>query len=477
MGPRALLGVLLLTAMATGTELFNEKVAVLDTFPREVPRGKTLVLTGTCRGAYRAPELILIAPRGKTYLNGEQEINGPAFTFKVRFEEGPGPYRLELIAHTPDATRSAARFTIYHGVPKPEVEPEEPPPTGPRTPTTIHVQLLEKRFLRILNEFRKGIDCDPVGWNEAVAARAREHAARMAEAERRQHRFGGTGVPEMLKKDGAGPSGLSGPADPWGRINEERPFPPPSPGPPGPRVFNRVVVQLVSGDSLEEAFERYFVREPAFRICAADPHCLEVGIGAARVPVAPPTTGKPPTPEGPVVFYCVCFVQVNEKPVIRAQDEAFDALLRRGRDKDPEVLRALGRWGRPRALRLVQGALDDPRPEVAAAAFDGLLLLDEEKARAEFERRTAPRDNALQQCRYADAVALFEPFRWVLFDKDIATAYENTVREAQAAAGRELKAIVDGPPAEQASRAADLKRRVTGLGMDGQIDKALAAKG
>ncbi|MFI5402702.1 MAG: hypothetical protein ACHQ1G_07185, partial [Planctomycetota bacterium] len=193
---RVLLGLLVVAAAAKGAELFNEKVGILETFPREVARGKTLVLKGTLKGAYKSPELILIAPRGKTYLNGEQVINGQAFAFTVRFEEGPGPYRLELIARTPEATRSAARFTVYHGVPKPEVEPPEPPPTGPRTPYAIHVRLLEKRFFRLLGDFRKGIECEPVGWNEAVAARAREHAENMAEAHRRQHRFGGNGVLE-----------------------------------------------------------------------------------------------------------------------------------------------------------------------------------------------------------------------------------------------------------------------------------------
>jgi hypothetical protein len=474
---RAFLVVLLAAATASGAELFNDKVAALDPFPREVGRGKTLVIQGACRGAYKTPELILIAPRGKTYKNEEAEINGPSFKFLVRFEEGPGPYRLEVIARTNDATRSAARFTIWHGVPKPEVEPEEPPPTGPRTPYAIHTDVLEKRFQRLLNSFRVSIGCEPVGWNEAVGARAREHAEHMAEAFRRQHRFGGKGVLEMLREDGAGPSGLSGPAAPWPRVDSYRPFDPPQPALAGPRTWNRVVVQIVCGESIEELFERHFVREAAFRICAADPHGLEVGIGAARIATAPPVPGKPPPRGGSMIFYCVCFVQVNDRALIRGQDDAFDALLKRGRDRDPHVLRALGRWGRPKAMNLVEDALEDPRADVAAAAFDALLLLDEEKARAELLRRTAPAENALRQGRYAEAAGLFEPFRDCLFDKEVALQHAGAVREAQAAARRELSSIIDGPESERAGRVADLRRRVKGLAMDDQIDKALAARG
>jgi hypothetical protein len=474
---RALLVLLVAAATAPGADYFNDKVAALDAFPREVSKGKPLVIQGACRGAYKTPELILIAPKGKTYLNEQAEVSGPSFKFLVRFEEGPGPYRLELIARTSDATRSAARFTIYHGVPKPAVEPAEAPIACPRTPYAIHTDLLEKRFQRLLNGFRASIGCEPVGWNEAVAARAREHAAHMAEAFRRQHRFGGKGVLEALMADGAGQDGLSGPAVPWARVNSVRPFAPPAPGPPGPSLWNRVVVQNVSGDSMEELFERHFVREAAFRICALDPHCVEVAVGAARIATAAPLPGRPPPQGSSTVFYCVCFVQVNDRTLIRGQDDAFDALLRRGKDNDPAVLRALGRWGRPKAMKLAEAALDDPRPEVAAAAFDAFLLLDEDRARAEFARRTAPKENALGQGRYGEAAALFEPFRECLLDKEVALAHVAAVTEAQAAARKELAGIVDGPRGERDARVEDLRKRVSGLDMEGVIAKALAARG
>ncbi len=470
---RVLLGLLAVSAAASAAELFNNKVGILDDFPREVPRGKTLVLTGVLKGAYKTPELIVIAPRGKTYKNEDGTINGQAFSFEVRFAEGTGPYRLELIARTPEATRSAARFTIWHGVSRPKAEAEEPEPTGPKIPSAIHVRLLEKRFFRLLNDFRKGIECDPVDWNEAVAARAREHAERMAEARRRQHRFGGTGVLEMLKTDGAGPGGLSGSDSPWGNTDSFRPFLAPAPAPPGPRVWNRVVVQIVSGDSVEELFERHFVREAAFRICAADPLGLEAAVGAARIPTAPPARGKPPPPASSTVFFCVCFVQVNEKPVIRHQDDAYGDLLKRAREHEPDVLRALGMWGRPKAADLLEHALDDPRHETVSAALDGLLLLDEAGTRVRVAQRMAAQRTAMEQGRYSDAVAPVEPFRHVLYDQEIASLYENAMRDARAAAVRELGAIRMKPPEERTGAAEDLRRRAKGIGLDEEIDKAL----
>jgi hypothetical protein len=477
---RVLLPLLLAAAAAGSAEVFNDKIAALEPFERDVGRGKTLVLKGVLKGAYRNPELILIAPKGQTYLNKDNDVSGARFVFTVRFEEGTGPYRLEIIAHAPDATRTAARFTIHHGQKAPPVEAERPPPPAPRTPPAIHERLLEKRFLRLLNSFRAEIGCDPVGWNEAVAARAREHAVRMAAAERRQHRFGGTGVLEMLGKDGAGPTGLSGPATPWVRTSSERPFDRPAPQAPGPRVWNRVVVMNVAGDSLEGVFDQHFVREAAFRICAADPHCVEVGVGAARPAAPPPPPKTSPNqrtttaPKPWLAYYCVCFVQVNEKPLIAAQDDAFSSLLRAAQGHDPELLRTLAIWGRPEeALGPLERACKDEKADVVAAAFDGLLLLDEDKARAGLAEITKRCEETLAAGRYAEAIALAEPLRAVRYDTRIAAIRDRLVRDATTAARKEVRALGARPPAERAAAARELKARAQGLGLDAAIDKAV----
>jgi hypothetical protein len=174
------------------------------------------------------------------------------------------------------------------------------------------------------------------------------------------------------------------------------------------------------------------------------------------------------------VFFCVCFVQVNERQVIRSQDDAFDDLLRRAKSREPDVLRALGIWGRPKSGELLARAFGDANPEVAAAAFDGLLLLDEAAARARFDALAAPRDLAIREGRYGDAVALYGPYRHVLFDKEIALGQQNAIREARNAATREIGRLSKMAGEERAQAAADLKRRSQGLGLDSDIDRIVA---
>jgi len=477
---RTVAGLALLAAFAAAAEMFNARVAVLDPFPREVARGKTMKIEGRVKGGFRKPELAIIAPSGKTYLNRDNRIGEVAFTFKVRFGEGPGPYRMEVLARKSTAIRSAARFTVYYGRKRPPEEKEPPPPRGPMTPRDIHTLLVEKRFLARLNEFRRSFKLNAVGWNEAVAARAREHAVRMAKVERLQHRFGNVGVREMLAEDGAGPGGGSGPARPWTRVVGVRPFDRPAPQPPGPRVRNHVVVFILARASLEEMFERYFVREAAFRLCALDPYCVEVAVGAARSP-REPEQKRPPgfvrsvsRQPGRLVYYCVCFVQVNDKTIIAAQDGAYAALLEKAAALDPGDLRRLGIWGRAgKARTLVERALGDERPEVFAAAFDALLLLDERRARAGLDRIAQRKEAALERGRYAEAVALFAPYDGVLYDGKVAGASGRVARAAERAARRELREIGKLEEPRRKARLEDLSDRVRGLPVAAEVERLL----
>jgi hypothetical protein len=133
-------------------------------------------------------------------------------------------------------------------------------------------------------------------------------------------------------------------------------------------------------------------------------------------------------------------------------------------------------WGRAReAEGLLERALRDERPEVASASFDGLLLLDEAKQRGAFERLAERRDEALKGGRYADAVALYEPVRFVRYDALFPAAYARVAEEAKATARREILEWAAKTPEDRARAAADLKRRAKGLELDAEIDKALAA--
>jgi len=479
---RAVSVLALLATIAAAAEMLNERVAVLEPFPREVARGKTMTLKGRVKGGFRTPELAIIAPSGKTYLNRDNRIGEHTFAFKVRFGEGRGPYRMEVLAHKRTAIQSAARFTVYYGCKRPPAEKEPPLPRGRKTPRDIHTLLVEKRFLTRLNEFRRSVKLDPVGWNEAVAARAREHAVRMAKAQRRQHRFGDIGVREMLAENGAGPGGASGPDRAWTRVVGVRPFDRPAPRPPGQRVRNHVVIFILARDSLEDMFLRYFEREAAFRLCALDPYCVEVAVGAARSP-SQPRKKQPPAMVHTVarrgerlVYYCVCFVQINDKTIIAAQDGAYAALLEKAAGRDPQDLRRLGVWGRGgvKARTLVERALGDERPAVFTAAFDALLLLDERRARADLDRLAARKEAALESGRYTEAVALFAPFEGVLYDGKVAGASKRVARAAGRAARHELRQLAKMKGPQRTAGLESLRRRVEGLAVAAEVERALA---
>jgi len=455
----------LLAGTAAGDELFNDRVAYFDPFPREIDRGETLTVTGQLKGGFETPELVIIAPNGKTYLNEDNAIVHPRFTFTVRFEEGVGRYRLEVLARRPNALRSAARFSVWHGLRKPaKVERATKPVDGPATPPWIHARLCEKRFFRLANEFRASIELEALGWNEAVAARARAHAARMARAARRQHKFGTVGVKEMLAKDGAG-GGMSGPATPWTRLVSNRPFPEPRPQPPGPRVRNYVVVFLAStrpaqkgdppgADSLQAMFENHFVSEAAHRICLADPHCVEIGVGAAR-PAKKGTTGQ--------VYYCVCFVQINHETLIEGQEQAYRRCYKAAKTQDRDALRWLGIWGRDKAIPMLRRMQRSRDPVIASAAFDGWLLLEEEGPREQFARAQERASRALERRRYGDAAAVYEPFLDVRYDRSIPRACERAIHEADKRARREMRDAMTLPDKERLKALRNLRSRARGL--------------
>ena len=111
--------ILLAASAAEAEELFRSKVAAIEEFPRVVPRGRKLTIQGKLQGRYRAPELIIIAPRGKTYLNPDNSVSDKDFIFRIKFTEGKGPYRLEIIARNQNRIVSAARVHVFYGMRRP----------------------------------------------------------------------------------------------------------------------------------------------------------------------------------------------------------------------------------------------------------------------------------------------------------------------------------------------------------------------
>ncbi|MEM8883954.1 MAG: hypothetical protein AAGD14_07800 [Planctomycetota bacterium] len=452
---RALLPLLLLCLgqPAFGEELFNKKVAVLEPFPREVKTNKAFHLRGKRMGAYKTPELILIAPNGRTYKNFEGVFGEYRFDFDVQFLFGPGPYRMELILRSNRGVKSAARFTVWYGRRKPKVDKREPLPDPVLDDPAFHPWLLEKQFLRRVHALRKEVGVKRLGWNEAAAARARDHASKMARADRRVHKFGGRGAKEWLAVDGAGKwAPGSGPDTGWPRVSSVRPFDRPVLMPAGPNVTNRVVQFVLAGEAQNVVFERYIAREAAFRLVATDPYCLEVGIGAAR-----PEKGR-------AIYYCICFVQVNVRATHEAQEAAYRTMLDEAKRLDPKRLRRLALWSRTRgAESIFRSALRSKDVQVRAAGWDGLLLLDEVEARGRIEKEAAKAQRARDGKRWGTAYRLYAALAATAMDGRLATRCAKQRRAIEKAAEAELAAIDAAPAEKQASLRRDLRRRTAGM--------------
>jgi len=450
-----LAGALFFCASARAEEYVNTRVGVLQEFPREIARGEKLVIAGGLKGKYRTPELVVIAPNGRTYLNRKGRVTPTTFAFEAELSEGVGIYRMEILCHSFQSTQSVARFNIWHGKRKPKKWEEPPLPTGPLTPPGLHLRLAEKRTLAAINAFRKKIRLKPAAWNEAVAARARDHASRMARAKRRLHKFGNVGVREMLAQDGAGKwAPQSGPDRSWPNLTDSRPFGRHNLRKTADDPPNHVVVNVLRSTSLATLFEKYYMREPGFRLLAADPNLIEVGIGCAR----------PKSRIRHEIYYCICWVQVNDKQVKNAQDAAYRILLDSADDDKPEVLRRIALWGRPKsATKLLLKQTASPAPERVGAAWDGLLALDETKTRKRIDKTISAARVALRRKLYGDAYRTFSGLLQITYDKELITQPGFLRREVELAAETELEQIRTLPDADQPKKLANLRSRCSGM--------------
>ena len=449
----------LLLLLACGTawaeEYVNTRVGILEEFPREVPRGKQLIIKGKLKGKYRTPELVIIAPDGKTYLNKKGHVTPTTFAWDAELTGGVGLYRMEILCHTHVATQSVARFNIWHGKRKPKNWTEPPIPVEPRNPPEWHPRLIEKHMLDAINALRKEIKLKPAGWNEAVAARAREHADRMARAKRRVHAFGKLGIREMLRKDGAGKDApYSGFALPWPGLTSTRPFNPYNLRPAVDDPPNHVIVNVLRSVSLTSLMERYYAREPGFRLLAADPHLVEVAIGCAR-----PRSGNPHE-----IYYCICWVQVNNKAVKERQDDAYRDLLKAVPDGKPELLRRMAMWQRPRkAEKLLLAAIKSDEPERLGAAWDGLLLLDQKDARRRIAKALKKAKADLKRERFGDAYLALSGLMAITYDRSLIEQPGYLRKEVELSAETALEAIRLLPEEKQPRKIAEFRKRCFGM--------------
>ncbi len=461
---RTLVALVLFCGIAAAEDLFFDKVGLVDEFPRAVARGRTLTLKGLTKGAYKNPELLIIGADRRCYKVYPETSNESGFHYIVRFEHGVGRYRMELIAHAPKTTRSFARFDVWYGKRKPANYKAPPLPDGPAVPRELHPRLIETRIFRQLNEARRELRLRPMAWNEAVAARTRSHAINMAKVRKRLHRFGRSGsIQEMLALGGSGDD-LSGSREPWSRLTNRRPFDPPQVQSPSSDVRNHVVVFLHDDFSIEKMLERAYGREAAHRICSVDPNTVEVAIGVAwpaRPKKVPPFDVKANGRK--YQFYaCICFIQVNDKTIIKRQDDAFRALKREAGKLHPDHIRRLAWWRRPRlSLSLFKSAARHRDPIQAGAAFDALLLVDEPAARSDLVKLGKNAERLIQDGRYAEAIVPWRLAHHVIYDRRIPNTVHHFERQVRTAVLAELKALPEDF-VERVPKLRNLARRTKG---------------
>ncbi len=469
--------VLLLAPILAAEEEFFPKVGLVDDFPREVRRGKNLIIDGTLVRGYKNPELVLIAPDGRAYLNADNDTTDSEFTFTVHFDHGIGAYKMEIIGHRPSTDRSVARFTVWYGKNKPKDGKYEPPIEEHPPPRTLHERRIEKQFARWLQQLRRKVRVKPANWNEAVAARAREHAALMAEKNRKIHTFGGIGPRELLGKNGAGSSGLSGPATPWTRLSKNRPFPRPRPALPSRDTTNYVVVDVFGCTDPFQKFQEHYLRLPGFRLKAVDPNCTEFAVGVARRPLKQSKKGKRRThtrAKSQSIYICVVFVQVNDITLTEAQDEFYVDLRKRAtKTPTPALMRALGNWSRPKGIRILGRHLGHEKPEIAGAAHDGMMLLDKRQAINSAKAMVRKAQAALQRGQYGTVAALHAPYVYSLYDTEARHRALRTRRDLERTALRELGTILTGPEEGRAKKLRHLYMRCKGLKAQAKIGAAL----
>jgi hypothetical protein len=215
---------------------------------------------------------------------------------------------------------------------------------------------------------------------------------------------------------------------------------------------------VTAGVSIPVMFETYYVREAAHRVLAADPHCLEVGIGCARE-----RNGDPKK-----IYVCICFIQVNEKPVHDGQEKAFRNLKSEARSTmDPELIRRLALWGREKAsMSVVKAALRHDDGRVRGAGLDAWLLLDEEKARKEIAERFSEAARRHSEDQLGKAYAILAALGEVTYDRRIEIEALESAGRALQSALKQLEAVERLPEEERERARRELERRLKGIPLE-----------
>ena len=411
--------------------MFRSRRAEVAPFRREVPLGKQIGISVKPAPKHHSPKLAITAPDGSTrYLDPEGGANVAGwYEFKVDFEKGKGAYRFELVVDSPRGDTSAAQFTIWVGVPKPEEgeeEEAEPRPDSeyPPEPEDVHLLVLERKLFRLVNAYRKKNGLPPFPWLENVAVLGRAHLADYLKMKPR---------PKELTHLIPGYGAIADRFEDLHAVQTARKFPVRDPE-IGPTAVSYISESLAAMRSVDWLFNEYYLRESAFR----KPVISKYPTHAAAAMVRDEETG--------FLYSAFIYVQVNATRVrdqlAKTGKEAVK-LESRARDADARAvnLRKLGRLGDPKAIGIYRKRLGrNSPPAVRAAALDALLLNDPDEF-AKWRKQQEPMlHKARESENYARALPVLLAYAKLQWDPRLRASGEREVRFVARLADFEIEA-------------------------------------
>jgi len=346
-----------------GVDYLDKKVLELVDIDTEHPHPAKFEIRGRLLPSYRNPRVSLIRPNGRAYRLEHVGTTGDLkrFTVPLRLSHGKGVYRLEITATTTgDRTHSGVRLRLFIGVPA--TAADEPYPEDIRPPPDVTEVLLESRFFKQVNDFRKEVGLEQVKWCEPVARLARLHSQASAKVKRVDHRLDDDNdegnLAHRLYQEYR-----------WDRVIYRVPI---------DRQTNQVgassyVAVAVDARKGIDAILARWKRFPAFCLPLSSEVLTHCACGIARS-------------KGGNCYLTFAFIQINGTQIPQLLAGRFDNELREFRrtvaaDERPRMLRELGLWRHARATKESRKHDRSKDPAMRAAAWDVALILEEKKTR------------------------------------------------------------------------------------------------
>jgi len=461
--PRVLAVLVLLALTATAKEkgeVFKSRRAEVAPFPREVPLGKQIRIQVRPARKHRSPKLAITAPNGSTrYLNpkGEKDVAG-WHTFLVDFEKGKGAYRFELVVDSPRGDTSAAQFTIWVGVSKPEEGDEEekelerrPDSSYPPEPKDAHLLVLERKLHRLVNGYRKKKGLSAFPWLENVAVLGRAHLADYMKMRPRPK-----ALTHLIPSYGA----IADRFEDLHAAETLRKFPVREPD-IGPEAMNYISESLAKMRSVDWLFSEYYLRESAFRKPVISNYPTHAAVAMVR------------DPKDGMLYSAFIYIQVNATRVRDLIEEKRRETVRlEGRARDPDAravyLRKLARQGDPRSISIFRRRLSRSYPPaVRAAALDALLLNSPEQFEKWRKKRAGVLEKARESEDYSESLPALLAYANLEWDARIRKSAEREVRFVTRLADFEVEAaekqLAAGDRKAAIERFEEIVRRFPGL--------------